>query len=368
MALCFALLPAPVQSAARAPCDPIDAPAVYAGVVPTAEEVLGFQLGEREVTTDEAWTYLDAIDQASDRVISGTYATSAEGRPLRYAVVGDPENVTPSGLEAIRQAVLRIRDPNTPADEVATLAGATPAFLYVAGNVHGSEESGADASLEVLYDLADRTDCAAQQILDNAVVFVLPIQNPDGREADTRRNAYGVDMNRDWFARTQPETDGKVELLRTYPPSLFVDAHEFGYYRSFFPPNDDPVYHEVSGTILGWIDDVFGKALADEFDRRDWGYFNYGGYDLFAPSYGDTVPVLGFEAAGLTLETYDGAPIDLRVEKNDVEMWILLSQAALHRDEILVGQHDAYVRGGPRGQPRDPRAERRLQAGQHAAH
>ncbi len=353
-ALGLTLLPLMSSATIAAPtsCDPVDTQPVFSRTVPTAKDVLGFRLGHQEVTTDQAWSYLDAIDQASERVWSSTYATSVQGRPLRYAVVGDPENVTPDGLEAIRQNVLKIRDPNTSADEAAALAATTPAFLYIAGNVHGTEESGTDASLRVLYELADRTDCAAQQILDNAVVFVLPIQNPDGREADTRRNAFGVDMNRDWFARTQPETDGKVELLRKYPPSLFVDAHEFGYYRSFFPPNDDPVYAEVSDQTLGWINGLFGPALAAEFDRRDWGYFNYGGYDLFLPAYGDAVPTVGFQAAGMTLETYDGAPISLRVLKNYVEFWVLLSQGALNRTPILQGQHQAYVdavREGQRG-------------------
>ena len=54
--------------------------------------------------------------------------------------------------------------------------------------MHGGEESGADASLRVIYELADRDDCAARQILDNSLVVLLPTQNPDGREADTRRN------------------------------------------------------------------------------------------------------------------------------------------------------------------------------------
>lgn len=346
----LALLSTPTGVVAQAACDPFDTDPAYAGTVPTARDVLGFRLGRQEVTTDEAWSYLDAIDAASDRVVTGTYATSVLGRPLRYAMVGNPENVTPEGLEAIRSSILAIRDPNTPADEVAALAATTPAFLYIAGNVHGSEESGADASLRVLYDLADRTDCAAQQILDNAVVFILPIQNPDGREANTRRNAYGVDMNRDWFARTQPETDGKVELLRAYPPLLFVDAHEFSYYRSFFPPNDDPIYHEVSSQVLGWIDGIFGPALAEQFQSRDWGYFNHGGYDLFMPAYGDAVPAVGFQAAGITLETYNGAPISLRVQKNRVEFWTLLSQAALHRAELLAEQHDAYVEAVAEGE------------------
>ena len=105
---------------------------------------------------------------------------------------------------------------------------ALPAIAWIAGNVHGNEESGTDASLRVLHDLADRTDCAATQIRDHTVVVILPTQNPDGREADTRRNAYGFDLNRDWFARTQPETDGKLEALRKYPPVLFIDDHEMG--------------------------------------------------------------------------------------------------------------------------------------------
>ena len=59
-------------------------------------------------------------------------------------------------------------------------------------------------------------------------------------------------MNRDWFARTQPETDGKLELLRRYPPVLFIDAHEMGNSAGyFFPPNADPVYHEIAARRPG---------------------------------------------------------------------------------------------------------------------
>jgi Zinc carboxypeptidase len=340
----------PLPPDADAGSCPIETQPEYSGSVPSGRDVLGFRLGRHEVTTDQAYTYLDAVDAASDRVVTGTYATSVQGRPLRYAIVGHPENL--AGLESIRQSILRMRDPSTPAAEVEGLASSTPAFLYIAGNVHGSEESGTDAALRILFDLADRTDCAAESILDNAVVFILPIQNPDGREADTRRNAYGFDMNRDWFARTQPETDGKVELLRQYPPLLFVDAHEFSFYRSFFPPNDDPVFHDASDQVLSWIDDLYAPALAREFRQRDWGFFNYAGYDFFMPGYGDTVPADGFLAAGLTLEHNNGAPISLRVQKTRVQFWLLLSLAGRNRPRLLVEQHEAYVeavREGRRG-------------------
>src|SRR4026208_126934 len=118
-----------------------------------------------------------------------------------------------------------------------TRADDTPGILWGDGRPHGGEESGGDASLKVLYDLAARTDCAAEQILDDAIVIIVPIYTPDGRDLDQRRNFNGFDMNRDWFARTQPEIDGVIELIRQSPPQLAIDAHEMGTYTYFFPPN-----------------------------------------------------------------------------------------------------------------------------------
>ena len=99
-------------------------------------------------------------------------------------------------------------------------------------------------------------------------MIIVPIYNPDGRDLDQRRNFNGFDMNRDWFARTQPEIDGVIELMRQYPPQLAIDAHEMGTYTYFFPPNADPVYHEIPDQAIHWINDIYGPAMAAEFDRQ----------------------------------------------------------------------------------------------------
>jgi hypothetical protein len=210
--------------------------------------------------------------------------------------------------------------------------------------VHGNEESGADAALRVLYELADRDDCAANRILDNAVVVLLPIQNPDGREADTRQNSYGFDMNRDWFARTQPETDGKIELLRRYPGVLFIDAHEMGGRNNyFFPPNADPIYHETTSQSVSWINDIYGAANIREFDERGIPHFSYNRYDLFYQGYGDTVPSTGFGAAGMTYEKSNQDAAADRVGQQYITQWNSLSQAAINKQRILEGWHDEWV-------------------------
>ena len=95
---------ASTRPALAASCDPIQTPPVFQGQAPTAQTVLGFGLGSQEVTAAEADRYVQAVDAASTRVVSGVLATSWEGRPLRYALVGTPEHVTPAGLAAIRAA------------------------------------------------------------------------------------------------------------------------------------------------------------------------------------------------------------------------------------------------------------------------
>jgi len=331
-------------------CSPFQTPPVFSGRAQTPEAVLGFALGSREVSTDEANTYLDALDASSPRVVTGVAASSVQGRVLKYAIVGREDNVSPAGLDRLRRAARQLMDPNTSPGTAAALAASTPAILWVAGNVHGNEESGADAALRVLYELADRDDCAAARILDNAVVVVLPIQNPDGREADTRSNAYGFDMNRDWFARTQPETDGKLELLRQYPPVLFIDAHEMGSGKFFFPPYADPIYHEVPGQAFTWINSIYAAAVATEFDRQKIAYFHGAPYDLFAAEYGDSVPTIGFHAAGMTFEKYNGASIATRSREHYVAMWSSLFAGASDKLRILTDWHLSHVEAKAQGQ------------------
>lgn len=329
-------------------CHPIETDPRFRGGVPTPREVLGFDLGDQEVTVAESDRYVEAVAEESPRVVSGTLAESWEGRPLRYAIVGKPGDVTPKGLARVREATARLRDPQTSATEARKLARKTPPVLWVAGNVHGDEESGADSALKTLYNLAGRSDCAATRILHNALVVVLPIQNPDGRAADTRQNAYGFDMNRDWFARTQPGTDGKLAMLREYPPVVFIDAHEMGGTGYFFPPNPDPIYHEITDTSLGWID-RYGSAMAAEFDRQGIDFFTQQIYDLFYQGYGDTTPTTSFLGAGMTFEKGGESPISVRTYEQYVTQWVTLSSAAEHADRMLRDWHASYVEAYEQG-------------------
>ena len=121
-------LAAPAAAQTTAACDPFT-PAEFRGDVPTPREVIGIDLGERDVTVAESDRYLRAVAITGRRVISGSLGASVQGRPLLYAVVGRPENLRTRRLAAIRAAAMRLMDPDTPAEKAASIARRHPAIL-----------------------------------------------------------------------------------------------------------------------------------------------------------------------------------------------------------------------------------------------
>ncbi|MEO3816729.1 M14 family zinc carboxypeptidase [Plantactinospora sp. B24E8] len=367
-ALLVALPLLPTTPAAARPADPTPTAAATArhggpgcgtdpttrlAGVPSPEAYLGFPLGvgqERMVTDDEIRSYLRAVDTASDRVVTGNLGDSVLGQSMPYAIVSDSRHLRGDNLRKIADDIRDLRDPRrTSARTAARTAADSPAIVWITGNVHGGEKSGADAALKTLYELAAGLSCEVRQRTDNLVTIIVPTQNPDGRDASRRQNEYGFDLNRDWFARTQPETDAKVELLRRYPAQVFVDAHEMGGDEYFFPPNADPIHHETPGEAVDWINRI-GAANAAGFGYNgactdtvtSECYFNYDTYDLFFMGYGDTVPTTGFGAAGMTYEKGSSSAVPDRVQQQFHTQWATLGWAAANKREVLTGYYNIW--------------------------
>ncbi|WP_218001689.1 M14 family zinc carboxypeptidase [Microtetraspora malaysiensis] len=355
-ALALTALVAPVSPAAYA--DPggdqcVSDPNAHVTSVPSPEKFFGFPLGKgqpRTVTTDEIKTYVEAVGRASDRVVTGTVAHSVTGQELPYAIVSSRHHMVPGQLKKIAAQIRSLRDPRSlRPDKAARIAEDGPAIVWIAGNVHGGEKSGADAALRTLYELAGGLSCDVATRNENLVTVIMPTQNPDGRNADRRQNEYGFDLNRDWFARTQPETGGKIEMLREYPAQVFVDAHEMGGRQYFFPPNADPIHHEIAAQPVDWINRI-GAANAAGFGYNGACggavttecYFNYATYDMFYMGYGDTVPATGFGAAGMTFEKGSASAVEDRVQQQFNTQWATTGWAAANRREILDGYYKIW--------------------------
>ena len=187
-------------------------------------------------------------------------------------------------------------------------------------------------------------------------------RTPTAATIGQRRNLYGFDMNRDWFARTQPETDGKLDVIRQYPPMLFLDVHEFGLADYFFPPNADPIYHEIPDrrttgstgcTARRSSTSSRRKASSSSTARRTTSSRSSSG----TPS---RRPVI--HAAGMTFEKESGDPIAVREHEHFTATWASIAAGAAARDAVVPAWRASFVEAYEQGLAGTLEAERRLRA------
>ena len=345
----------------------------YAPDAPSFSEVLGYEAGDRISSPDNVRKWFDALEAAyPDRIRIFPYATSWEGRELFYAVIGTPERL--SNLDAIQADIQAIAHPDKhDSGAIEAAMGRVPGTVWMTYSVHGNELSPADGAMVTAWHLlAAQDDEVADAILDNTLVFINPMQNPDGRarfvhgfemaeglepaasrlaaEHDERWpsgrvNHYLFDLNRDWLSITQPETQGHVAALLDWYPLAFVDAHEMGSDSTFFfAPEAIPYNPLLAGNQRENLA-LFGKNNARWFDRFGFPYFTRDIFDAFYPGYGASWPsyyggiAMTYEqgsARGLVMRLRDGTEMTYAetVREYVVASLATAQTVAEHRDKL----------------------------------
>ena len=282
---------------------------------------LGYALGEQFTPHHRVVDYVRHVAEQSPRVTHRRYGTSVEGRPLLLSTVTTPDNH--DQIETLR------RDNRKRAGLVEGTPQAEPtAVVWLSYGVHGNESVSTEAALRTLYALGNPRNSRTGAWLDDTVVLLDPLLNPDGREryvqwykrttGDTpnarpaarehhepwpggRTNHYYFDLNRDWAWGVQPETRHRLDAYHRWMPHVHVDFHEMGVDEPYyFAPGAEP-YHE---NLTEWQRDfqfTIGRNNADYFDENGWLYFTEEVFDLFYPGYGDTWPLFN-GAIGMTYE------------------------------------------------------------------
>lgn len=345
--------------------------------IPTPAQYLGYPLGERFTPWDRILGYFDELAKQSKLITVEKIGETYEGRPLVIAVITSEKNR--ANLDAIRHDVAALANGEPDASRAAAIAKSSPSIVWLAFGVHGNETSSSEAAMQIAANLV--RDPASRALLDDLVVIIDPLQNPDGRERYVqwftrtrgaepnpnpdafehaepwpggRTNHYLVDMNRDWAWTSQKETQARVAQYRVWNPQVFVDFHEMGANSTyFFPPDAKPINANLPREVVKWLT-VFGRANADAFTKRGWPFFVAERFDLFYPAYGDSWPSL-HGAIGMTYEVAgggrsgslclreDGTLLRLshRIEEHTTSGMATLQTAAAHREDLLRYIYDA---------------------------
>ena len=283
----------------------------YIDSVDHPNEFLDFDYATRVATPEQITSAIITWADQSNKLKVIEYARTHENRPLHAVFISSPENL--KNLDLIKNKISQLADARTTNDRKAkALIDELPAVAWMAYSIHGNETSGADASLGVIYHLIASKDDDILELLDDMIIIVDPIMNPDGRARFAknleqfrgtapnyddqslihtgdwpygRTNHYYYDLNRDWIYLTQPETQGRVALINEWKPQILVDAHEMGAQDTFMTgPAREPINKNLDYDLIKW-GNIFAKDQGNEFDRRNWRFYTGEWHEDLYPGY-----------------------------------------------------------------------------------
>lgn len=329
--------------------------ASYDASVPTPAEHIGHQIGEHFTRHSQQLDYLRALAEASDRVRIRQYGLSTQRRPLALLAISSPDNI-----DRLPKILAMNRELANPAEltpgRLDEIAESMPTIAWLSFNVHGNEAACAEAAIAFAYELAAAEHEKIDHILDNVVVMIDPMLNPDGHEryvafyenatgrvanpshdAAERRepwpggrsNHYLFDLNRDWVWMTQLESQARIPAYREALPHLHIDVHEQGF-RSpyFFGPGDTPYHEHIPASTKEWLE-IYGKANERTFDERGLEFATKERFDYLYPGYGKVLPCY-HGAVGLLTEKGGHSFAGRSVDFNDRETVTLRERAQHH--------------------------------------
>ncbi len=284
------------------------------GDIASFADIVGHDFGERITVHHQMESYLRYLGETSPLVELIEQGESWEGRQLLLAVITSEANH--ARLAEIKANAGRLGDPRQLSDaDAATLIADQPAILYMGGSIHGFELSGSEGVLKLIEHVTTRDDAETAALLDNTVLLLDPMINPDGRDAFAHRNHrsigrepkaarddwsndfngweaigfrtghYFFDTNRDWWAHTQRETQARVPTIREWRPQVVIDLHEMGADVEFyFDPPGNPYGPYFPDFARRWFV-RFGEAYAQAFDGAGFEYMTRERYNFFYPGY-----------------------------------------------------------------------------------
>ena len=349
----------------------------YADNIPKPEAVIGHVVGTQHTAPHEVVDYFERIAAISDRVSLERHGETYEGRPLIHAIVTSPRNH--ARLAAIKEANRRLSD--SPADVTDAQLGDMPVIVYQGYSVHGNEASGTEASLVYLYHLAAATGASIDAALDNAVLIVDPLFNPDGRDRFVdwvnrnrggvhttdgqdlehnepwpggRTNHYYFDLNRDWLPVQLKESQARLALYHDWRPQVLTDHHEMGGNSTFFfqpgiPSRTNPLTPARNQELTAAI----GRYHAEQLDAIGSLYYSRESFDDFYYGKGSTFPDINggigilFEQASsraLESETQNGPLHYAFTVRNQFAASLSTLKAVTElREDLLKFQRDFYA-------------------------
>ncbi|MBA3854876.1 MAG: hypothetical protein C0503_10700, partial [Gemmatimonas sp.] len=147
--------------------------------------------------------YYQALDAASDRVKVWKIGTSEEGRDMYVLAVADEATIR--DLDRYRGLLKELTDPRRTSEARAREIIRTAKPIYwVTSGLHSGETGGPEMLMEMAYRLAVSDQPLIKNIRENAITFITPVLEVDGRERQV--DTY-------YYNKSRPTGESRLPLM-----------------------------------------------------------------------------------------------------------------------------------------------------------
>lgn len=278
---------------------------VVSADIQSPEQFLGFKVGtaRKLADTHQIVEYFKLLGKASDRIAVKEVGKTTENNPFIVAVITSAQNH--NKLETYRNYQQLLADPRKIGDEQAEkIISDGKAVVMINCTIHSTEIGASQMSMRLAYDLATKNDRTTREILDNVILLLVPMHNPDGIQmvVDWYRKNLGTkyegsrmpwlyqkyvghDNNRDWYMFTQIESQLTLKIHNAWHPQIIVDMHQTSSRaaRIFVPPFIDPFEPNVDPILRQQVA-MMGTFIASELTAEGKaGVIHSNRYDAWTP-------------------------------------------------------------------------------------
>lgn len=254
------------------------------------EAFLGHPIGADRQLADyhQIQAYFELLDEESEKVSVVDIGETTLGEQMIMAIVTSGDNM--ANLDRYREISRRLSDPRGLSDEEARqLSQEGKVIVLMTHGLHASEIGMSQGVMESAYKLATgNTPFDADEVLDEVILLIIPVANPDGqlmitdwyREyLDTTyeggpmpwlyHHYAGHDNNRDGIANNLVETRAVSRVLwHDWFPQIYDDPHQMGKNnaRMFVPQFMDPADPNIHPLIFSGVG-LIGANMAHDLQK-----------------------------------------------------------------------------------------------------
>jgi hypothetical protein len=257
--------------------------------------------------TADIYKYYQTLAATSPYLKMEQVGTTEEGRAIHLVIIGNEESM--NRMDHYKKQLALLADPRqVSVEDVGKIVSDAKPIFYLNGGLHSPEMGSPEMLMELAYRLITSQDQEIKNILDNVIVLINPVSEPDGRDKQVdwyyrytkarkdyddgfpRSSPYWGkyvyhDNNRDGLQVSQALTKAIFKIYYDWHPTVMLDLHE-SVPLIYMSTGTGPYNEQIDPIAIGEWQIMANHDITSLAAQGLPGAFDWAFYDGWWPGYG----------------------------------------------------------------------------------